>query len=198
MIEEYKYEGWKDFQQRYGGTFGWFEKENGEKLLVQVSHCDASTVVFKDASKMDYYAKVDSGNKFHFIPVVKSVYQHGDSVLVVKRIPAKQYKRGICKENTQIYNLTSSSHVNISFENLATIFGPKDDKLLIQWCKERTGNICLDGVFSIVKNIVYIYDTPIGVYKAEERLVKLDVDVFKQELSDVFTKLQVDILVEGV
>lgn len=197
MIEEFKNDGWKDFQQRYSGTFGWFEDSAGKKVLVQVGACDSTTLVFNGADKMPFYAKADAGNKFTFIPTTRGAYQYLDTVLVVNRIPARQYKRGICRENTQLYDLVRRVNLLPTFENLAVIFGPPDNTPVLQWCKERTGNICLDGVFSIVKECVYAYDKIIGVYSMKDKLVKLDCDVFKQELTDTFTRLQVDVLVEA-
>jgi len=193
MIEEFKNHGWKDFQQRYTGTFGWFKKEDGSQVLVNVGVCDGTTLVFNDASKMPYYAKADSGNEFTFIPTVKGAYQYKDTVLVVLRIPARQYKRGICRENTQLYDLVRRTNLTPGFETLAAIFGPKDNSVLLQWCKDRNGVVCLDGVFSIVNDVVYIYNEPIGAYIMGKKMVTLHNDIFRQELVDVFTRLKVDV-----
>lgn len=196
MIEEFKSDGWRDFSQRYIGTFGWFEKQNGEKLLVKLMSCNDSSLVFSDEKKMEYYAMPDSGNKFHFLPTLRGAYQYGDTVLVVERIPNRQWKRGVCADNTRIYDLETGRSLALTFENLSAIYGPKDDKVLLQWCKSGKGNVCLNNVFSIVRDTVYVYTNIIGYYSRIKQQVSLGSDMFKQELEDVFTRLKVDVLVE--
>lgn len=195
MIEEFKSGDWRDFQQRYNGTYGWFHKENGEKLLVQVQENDGKTLAFQDNNKITYYAKADSGNVFSFLPVTKGSHQYEDTVVVVSRVPARMYKRGICKDNTSLFDLSKLGSITPTFDVLATIFGPRDDSLLLQWCKNKIGNVCLDGVFSIVREYVYIYSTVIGLHRPEQNLIELHNPIFKQEIEDTLRKLQVDILV---
>ena len=158
MKEEFTREHWKDFAQRYQGVFGWFETEKKEQLLVRLTKVDENTLTFSDRNKIVYSARADKGNVFTFLPVEKGVYnsKNGD-VLFVFRIPMKQYRRGVCPDNTGIRSLISNDAINVDFDTLDAIYNTDQTKPVLQWCKTRKGNIAFNNLFSLANDRLYLY-----------------------------------------
>lgn len=112
MFEKFTSQDAGDFRQRYQGTYGYFVND-GKRTLTRLDRINAngtlSTVEFVDRDGLSYLLKPDTdkeGRGFEFLPP-KSAYfntQEGEPLLV-SRVPARQYLRGICDRNTQITNL---------------------------------------------------------------------------------------------
>jgi hypothetical protein len=194
MKEEFVGAAWKDFQQRYHNTFGWFHKEDGTQLLVKLVAVEKDKLRFIDKRGIDFYASPDKGNEFTFIPVERGVYDTDEGILFVRRVAVKQYRRGICVENTFIRSLSSRERFDVTFPILEKIFGEPSSNLLDLFRAKLAGDVVFDNVFSIVNNKLYLYDTVIGTYA--NTTLTLGSKLFKQEVSDLITKLQLPLLVE--
>lgn len=128
MFEKFTSSESNDFRQRYMGTYGFFTRKGNRtltKLTSITADGSASTVEFEDKDKLKYLLKADSkeeGLGFEFLPPKSAYYNTTDGVpLLVTRIPARQYLRGLCDKNTEIRNF--SGNIGISFDSLGKIFG---------------------------------------------------------------------------
>jgi hypothetical protein len=54
----------------------------------------------------------------NFILPHKAIFQHKDSVYMLQRIPARQYRRGLCSDNTQMMNVITGLRIDINFTTL--------------------------------------------------------------------------------
>lgn len=128
MFEKFTSAGSRDFQQRYQGTYGFFRDGDVRELsqLVRVN-TDASPpyVEFRGADGRLFYIRADSKHEnrgFQFLPPKSAYYNTEDGVpLLVQRIPARQYLRGVCDRNTQITNMSGDAFP-VDFENLTKLF----------------------------------------------------------------------------
>lgn len=195
MKVEYNSDGYRDFSQRYSGTYGWLEREGKESLLVKLLEVDHASLKFMDKRGMEFFARPDMGNYFSFLPVVKGSYLYKDDIVVVQRRPARQWKRGICEDNTSI---TKPSPVGefkdslaISFEVLDEIFYPKPNFSVSIFRETRMGNVVLfNHQFSIYKGLIYVYDMCIGKYENGKFI--LNDGTFLQEIQDLITMNKLD------
>lgn len=196
MIEEFKSNGWKDFQQRYQGVYGWFEKEDKSQLLVKLTVVTENELVFTDKNKLRFSAIADQGNKFSFLPVVRGLYNTERGVVYVSRIPAKQYRRGICQDNTSILDVATGAPLDVGFNMLEGIYGYSQQPAITSFKRLGGGNAALDNTFAVVDNSVYVYNVKIGVYDAPKAKFILSNKLFQQEMTDVCTRLQLPLLVD--
>lgn len=197
MKEEFKQDGWKDFAQRYGGTFGWFLTEKNERLLVQLLTVDEEKLCFTAKYGMKYFAHPDKGNVFEFIPVTKGVYQVGEYVMYVCRKPARQWKRGLCYDNTFIYNMAMGDTLHVDFANIEAIYGGNTGVVLEKFKKDMSPMyVALDNIFSIVGNNFMLYNNCIGTFSRAKSSVILSNPMFKQEVQDLFRSLSMEVFVE--
>lgn len=192
MKVEFTSEGYRDFSQRYSGTFGWLERKDKNPVLVQLQNVNSDELTFIDANRIEYFARSDRDNWFSFIPVKKGSYLYKDGIVVVQRRPARQWKRGICEDNTTITTLGDKQPLSVTFDILSNIFSPQYNYTVEKFRSFKGGDLVLfNNQFSIYNNVMYLYDIPIGQYK-EGKLV-LESDVFQQEVKDVFMLNRVDV-----
>lgn len=194
MREEFNSNGWKDFQQRYLNTYGWYTKDDHSSVLVKVSKVTPEKVVFVDEFSTEYFALSNVGNIFSFLPVQRGLYYYDGTIIYLARIPARQFKRGICQENTLLTNIKTMAHFYISHDLLKNVFGIASNPTIIKFKEAYTGDVLLNKVFAIVNKQVYLYNRKIGEYKNKE--VILSNTLFKQELVDVFCSHQMEIAVQ--
>ncbi len=197
MKEEFKSDGWRDFAQRYQGTFGFYERENKARLLVQLVKVSETQLTFTDKTGLKYFANPDKGNVFSFIPVERGCYNYGADVVTCKRVPARQWKRGLCPENTNISSLREKRSLPVDFTTLEIMFPVEEGRSSTQLANFKAylaGNVAFDNMFSLVENKLYLYDNLIGTYGM--RTFTLTNHLFKQEVNDLVTRHQLPITVE--
>lgn len=171
----------RDFSQRYGGTFGWLLKDDGNKKLVKVDHVNEDFVEFTDSSGLPFRAMADKGVHFEFIPVDKGWYLGKSNTLYfMYRIPARQWKRGIHPDNTRIASAAKVDYgQKIDLPLLEDIFVPGMDN----WRKMPKPPMALNEFFAIDKdNNLWFYNKKIG--KLVENVLKLNNELFYQEVLD--------------
>lgn len=194
MKEEFKSDFWSDFRQRYQGTYGWFEKDNHEKLLVYLRQVDEDRLSFQDKDGFKFTANADQGNTFTFIPVVRGCFNYGENgVVVTRRLPARMWKRGVCDENTSIFSLDKQRALSVTFPTLEGVFGNKPNTAFARFKQTLTGNAAIDNVFSVVGDGLYLYENRIGEYANRE--FTLTSDLFQQEVNDLVNRHHFPIIV---
>lgn len=195
MKVEYNSDGYRDFSQRYSDTYGWLEREGKESILVKLLSVDHDSLKFMDKRGMEFFARPDMGNYFSFIPVVKGSYLYKGDVVVVQRRPARQWKRGICEDNTSITipgPIGGFRNVlDISFDVLEELFYPKPNFSVPIFRETRKGDAVLfNHQFSIYKNLIYVYDQCIGNYESGKFV--LNDGTFMQEVQDIINLNKLD------
>jgi hypothetical protein len=196
MREEFTSSNSKDFGQRYVGTFGWFEKPDGGKVMVLVGSISKEYVTFYDKNNFEYTAKADMGNVFSFLPVQKGLYEYQDDIVFISRVPARQWKRGICLDNTSVRSFNRGlSQIDFSYNLLEKIFGENEDTLLQKFKENYSGNLLLGRSFVIYNNLCYIYNNIIGSYSPTTTTIYLTNSLFLQEITDILRMKNLPLLV---
>lgn len=195
MFEKFTSLGSADFKQRYIGTYGFF-KEGEKKTLVQIMSINRDGVHFIDRNKSTYYLKPDSDSDvgFEFIPPKSSYYNiaGGDPVLIT-RLPARQYSRGVCDKNTRIKGLNLGAQ-EVGFPSLAAIFESKEtvQSALSAGCKQGLGfAVSPQFAVSFKSKSLLCFDHSIGSVEYDRDLFKINLDqpdVWGTEIRDAFAR----------
>lgn len=108
MFEKFTSADAGDFRQRYQGTYGYFRQADN-KTLVRLDkvnfETNNKTVEFVDEHGLTYTLHADSHDEtvgFDFLPPKISYHNGENNAWLLRRIPARQYQRGICDRNTSI------------------------------------------------------------------------------------------------
>jgi len=205
MFEKFTSAESNDFRQRYLGTYGFFTRKGNKTLTKLVAiNADgaASTVEFEDKDRLKYLLKADSmeeGLGFEFLPPKSAYYNTKDGEpLLVSRIPARQYLRGLCDKNTEIRNFVAS--VGVSFDTLEKIFGttvPIPEAFAAMKDAEARGSLsaglAISAAFVVSPSYKFIrcFNQTIGLCTLKGDLFEIELDspeLWQQEVTDAFRR----------
>ena len=132
MLDTLTQENWRDFGQRYVDTFAFFIPPGTDnRRLCYITHSDDREVSFRtSADGLHFSALRDSGTMFEFIQVDKAWVMGAAGVpYLLQRVPARQWRRGIARNNTSIYYLDEQSkalqQAGVNWKTMREIFGDK-------------------------------------------------------------------------
>jgi hypothetical protein len=189
MHDTFNSDNARDWQQRYGGTFG-FLMRGSERVLVQFTDQTENYVYFKTESDgISYHAKINAGTSFEFIQVDNAWFNgKSGTVYLLSRLPNRQWRRGICKANTSVL-MSQGNYVDqasISFKILNDIYYTATPDYS---CKGLISTQrAISRSFAIVHPYLYFYDQVVG--KLNENTIVLNSKgvLIKQELTDVMRR----------
>lgn len=104
----------RDFHARYHDTFCFLTaKDTNDRKLVHITDVTDDRVYFRqDEADMRFHANIDAGVMFDFIPVDHGWYNTaGAAPVLLERVPARQWKRGISRQNTSVTVLSSDQGI---------------------------------------------------------------------------------------
>ena len=191
MIESPSHNNIADFKQRYSGVFGWLNPKDGRQRVF-VKNVSATRVTFTDPTGHEYYANVDAGVDFEFLPAEKAWAQTSLGLFLIQRIPARQWKRGICVDNTSIREV----HDNGSIGPLTTSFNavvfsimgePPNYKRRVDHYLANQGqlDVALSRHFALIRTKVCFFGFPVGTINKNNATITLDTSMVYQELVDL-------------
>jgi hypothetical protein len=117
-----------DFRRRWEGTYVWLNMENlHEECLVVIERVEdnndkVATIHVTSQKFGQLVLNLGSDEhefRFKYPPV--GVFQHGVDAVSFQRRPARQYRRGICPDNSVIGNVTRRVVGNTTRFNIATV-----------------------------------------------------------------------------
>jgi len=187
----------QDFRARYQGTYGYYvDPDTDKRLPVYVASSNQSRVTFNDIDGRELHVRADSGIEFEFIPVDRGFFQVEDQVFYLERVPARQWKRGICNENTRAYLLEDTlRNFAANYLEIISKMSPLDCRL--GWYSNKEGYpVALSKHFAIsVANVLYFYNKEIGTVDHATNSIKLYNDMLLQEVTDLFRRNNMDVKV---
>lgn len=160
---------WEDVAKYYKGCFVKF-KEHGETLCL-VEQVTPEAIFCRDehgahvAVELDGLLSKQKEYDLDFLIPKKTWYQYGQCATFLSRVPARMWKKGINKENTNVFALVDDvvKPQNLSFENLSAYVNKKHylppDKL------SQHSSIALSPRFALSKSgNIYLDLTIVGHY----------------------------------
>lgn len=196
-----------DFRRRYEGTFVWLTMEEITKeTLVKVTRIedDSNKIGVLRLDSFEYGSlSINMGSdghslQFKYPPV--GVFQHATDAFVFTRRPARQYRRGICADNSTLRSVTAGVAGNIArFEarTIASAFEHKTYPVREALRMLRTGrarSVALDNNYSLCLSftsssrdfVVFHWTLPVGKVDDSGRLTLVYEDVYKSHLNQLF------------
>lgn len=197
MFEKFLSGNAREFAQRYEGTYGFFRDEQGKKSLVRLDAVRDSTCFFSNRIGLEFHLNADTEKNigFEFIPPKAQFYNTDIGALLVTRVAARQFQRGITHRNTSIRLLVKNGFGNypVDFTNLEKIYlkatTPVD--AFKNW-GEHSVAISNNIAMSPKGDKVYLWDKVIGVYTKLDRhfMIKLEEPLlWRTEVTDAFKSL---------
>lgn len=194
MQDTYTSSNHRDFNARYSHTYGWLVKNN-TKLLVYLLEGDNDYLSFRTDTTHVYRANINAGTIFEFIPIKQGWFNSSDNqVVFLQRIPARQWKRGICSENTRASILASYPHsTDLDYKLLYSLL-VNPINITKDFIVNNVNNglpVALSNYFAISnKQEVYFYHQNIGVFS--KNTIVLNDNLVLQELSDCVNRLNLN------
>ena len=209
MFEKFISADAPDFRQRYQGTYGYFTHK-GKRTLCRLDKISTegsrSFVEFSDRDGLKYLLHPDSEDDstgFEFLPPKSSYFNTKEGIpLLVNRVPARQYLRGICDRNTAIYNMRNKMQP-VDFSTLVKLFEEsvsiKDALAVAMKSEDGAAGVALNQAFALCigTSIVKCFNQQIGVFDHKEGLFTVALDspeLWGQEITDAFRRAKLNMI----
>lgn len=197
MKDTLTHNNYEDFRRRYSGTYGFLESEEIPRKFVHLTGADHTAVYFTDNTRQNFHINADAGIFFEFIPVNRGWFKaKDDNLYYLQRVPARQWQRGICPANTQMFQMTAVGPVGVplSYSRLESVFNCKDNYEISNLMLERK-QFALSKQFAVCPSgVLYWYLQPIGNYN--QGTLSLEIPEIQQELSDILRRRELRITLE--
>lgn len=191
MLDTLTSENWRDFSQRYKGTYGWYSPEKGTKIPVFISEVAQDHLKFVGLDNREFEARADKGVAFQFAPLNRRIHVGNDGhAYVVCRRPARQYRRGICGDNTFIYRLTAAGvkSMPISTATMKILLAEEGMKV--------SNGVKLSNAFCLVGPAFYAYEQLIGAFADNSITLNPRAKLLIQEVKDAIRDSSLNFKVE--
>ena len=183
-----------DINKYYRHTFVKF-KETGDTLyyIRDVNH-RLIRGTDQDGTEFELYLSDEHPYEVDYVLPNKSFFQLAKSACLLQRIPAKQYRRGLCTENTRITRVGKTGNLvalDLSFDVLKAFVGkqtfPSLSTVLMQ--KTKPVSVALSSRFAYVpeNGIIFADLTPVAQLNKKEKTIVMLHNIFKPEIEE-FTK----------
>lgn len=110
---------WRDIERYFSGTFVKF-REHGDRLFYidRVRETEITGTCEGD-DPFIVYMHNDHPYELDYVLPRKAVFQYKNDALILQRMPARQYRRGLCDDNTRITKTTGGDRLPLSFTLLS-------------------------------------------------------------------------------
>lgn len=155
----------QDFRRRWEGTYVYlFMEKSNEEILVHVDRIEDNTdkVATLAVTSQRYgqlvlnFGSADHELRFKYPPV--GVFQFGDDSYLFRRRPARQFRRGICPDNSFIWNITKGvvgNRVRFAAAEVQAAFDSKKFGLgqALKMLSSGSRGVALENNFSITLSV---------------------------------------------
>lgn len=176
MIDNLSNHEESDFLRRYQDTYGWMIKGD-TKTLIQVRNIDEGMLTLRDANLEYINIPVDDdGPDFEFLSVEKKLFAYRNSIYLASRVPARQWRRGVCESNTRIQLVGGRAQLDVDHATVTAMFAPAT------YPKQVPCGWLLSHQMAIVESRIYLYDIQIGLVRQQTAAV---VPMFRDHFAKV-------------
>jgi len=193
-----------DFKKRYENTYVFVsEPRSNESSLFHLERVEATQsklgrlVLFsEDVGRITL--NFGSAHTIKFEPAPVGVFQSGADAMTCRRLPARQWRRGICKDNTQIRPasaLLARASNNLTFGIVADAFARKTYTFKASVSMMGTGkfrSIALDDNFvlcnTVTKSPDYIllyWEIPVARVSKEGAITQILEPTFTDQINSI-------------
>jgi hypothetical protein len=180
---------WEDIQRYYRHTFLKF-KETGDTLFyIRDVRPDRVTGTDQDGTEFALHLNYDDPYEVDYILPNKSYFQYAKRACMLQRIPAKQYRRGICADNVRITGLSKTgglAAIEVDFEALKAFVSkqafPSLSTVLLQ--KQKPLSVALSPRFAFVPvgGFLFCDQTCVAQVDSKRKTLTILHPIFKPEI----------------
>jgi hypothetical protein len=180
---------WEDIQRYYRHTYIKF-KETGDTLFyVRDVRPDKVTGTDQDGTEFALHLNYDDPYEVDYILPNKSYFQYAKRACMLQRIPAKQYRRGICADNVRITGLSKTGGIvaiDVTFDTLKAFVSkqafPSLNTVLMQ--KQKPLSVALSPRFAFVPVGGFLFCDQTCVAQVDTKTKKVTVlhNIFMPEI----------------
>jgi hypothetical protein len=186
----------RDFNARYNHTWGFLVQDNGLKKLVWVSKVTEERVSFNDSAGNKFFGLVDKGMMFEFIPITRGLfnvsYGPSNGVILLQRVAARQWQRGISANNTRAYILAGGAFIQHPLDTvIPKIFegGQTNAKLsadMVDHILAKGEGVALSRHFAVMQDKMFFFNIEVGTVK--DKKITLTHPTLSQEINDMLRR----------
>lgn len=174
-------------------------KETGDHIW-HIDTVSSNEILCTDKSKEQVGIDLTIGYNLEYILPRKAVFQFGRKAIMLSRIPARQWKKGMCKANTAFHTLSADgSWLSYGFEiDLIEGFVNKPSYYPVEQALKDFQNdlvsVALTPRISMSKNgKIYIDSVLVARYTEEDQKITCR-KIFAPEISKVFSGFAISTL----
>jgi len=191
----------EDISRYYRNTYVKF-KETGDTLFyIRDVRPDVVRGTDEDGTEFELYLNDDHPYEVDYVLPNKSYFQYAKRACMLQRIPAKQYRRGICSENVRISSLTKTGgvgNIEVGFDALKAFVSkqafPNISTVLLQ--KSKPISVALSPRFAFIPDLGYIFCDQLAVATVDKKAKTVVVlkDVFLPEITKLLENSNLEIV----
>lgn len=182
-------DNWEDIKKYFDKSYMKFPLLGDEVVYVEsVSSAGMSGKRMKNADWDGWqftFGGVDTVAEVEFVLPRKSYFQSDNGAYLLTRLPAKQYKRGMCRENTSIECLTIHGFEGVPL-SLELINAYTHKPSFQGFCEELGSSYAVSRRMAVDQTgKIYIDHTRIGYIDVKERSINCNIELFVPEIEQI-------------
>jgi len=163
-------------------------KEFGDELFF-VNHVGSCAVLGKDQSGEDFELILSDAMPYEvdYVLPSRSVFQSGNRVSMLQRIPARQYKRGLCSDNTQLVDVYTGEKLPVDMDTLVGFVNKPRYTTFDEIIRKKVGkSVALNSRFSYhtADGSIRCDLKPIGLVETSTKTIKVN-KLFEPEIKQL-------------
>lgn len=182
---EFTSSNWQDIRKYYEGTYVKFTEFGDRLFYISQVRPDGISGMDDEQTAFEMYLSDAAPYTVNFTLPHKATFQWKDSVYLLQRIPARQYRRGLCSDNTMITNVATGTSVDVGFQSLkAFVSKPSYSSFSNAFnTKVKTKAIALSPRMSYLRSgSILIDNKKIAVFSYETKKISMIHRIFLPEI----------------
>jgi len=177
---------WRDVSKYYEGTYIKLPEYGDMLFFVQRVRESMITGINEDDTVFEIHLNEKAPFHLDYILPHRAVFQFGQDAVSLRRVPARQYRRGLHSDNTKIVSVTNGEGYPLSFDLLKAFVNKQKYVLLSEALEDRGTfrSVALTSRMSYVRagRELRIDNTTVAVISKAERIIKMTRPIFSKEI----------------
>lgn len=136
----------------------------------------------------------DSPFTLDYILPHRAVFQYGETALLLRRVPARQYFRGIHPDNTKLNSVNTGEEYPLGFDTLKAFVTKQQyvslEEALINKPKKKAYALTSRLSYVTCSQSINIDSTTIAFINKEKCEISVKYDIFRSEISDYLDQVK--------
>lgn len=194
----------QDFRRRWESSYAWlFMDKLREETLVYINRVEDNndkvatiTVASQKYGQLVLHLGSEEYElRFKYPPV--GVFQHGEDVYLFRRRPARQYRRGICPDNSVLWNITRNivgNRARFDFGEVQSAFNSvkyTEQEALMMLAKGRYKGVALANNYALTlsmdtdkEHVLWHWEQPVARMNAQGEITRVIESAYAGSLAE--------------